>query len=211
LGLDTGPGGLEIRPTSFDLTTVDRPRTTGAFVNFDDFQREQMFRRLWESVRIERAVPYSLFTFGDSELPYFLVLGSRTPGDTVEVRQGEIKITRPLIVTADDDRPEFRNFFESADESSSAGLVEFLLARTAGFSHLRFDNTSGPAKIVTDTVEEAVEQLGERLDREEEDRVAVLSAPPKMAGVALVKYATQRVVESAPDNVQELRERGFLP
>lgn len=177
-------------------------------MDFDEFQREQAFRQLWQAVRIERPVRYSLFTFGDSELPYYLVVGKRRGEETVTVTRGQIKITRPLIVTADDERPEFRNFFEDPEYE---GLVDFLLARTAGFKHLRFDNTSARSEIVTDTVEEAVERLSDRLDAEEEDRVAVLSAPPGLGGVALVKYAAERVAASGPDNVQELRERGFLP
>lgn len=177
-------------------------------MDFEDFQNERALRRVWESVRIERPVHYSLFTFGHSELPYVLVLGAREPGETVSITRGQIRITRPLIVTADNARPEFRNFFEDEEHE---GMVDFLLARTAGFQHLAFDNTSGRSEIVTDTVEEAVDRLNDQFDAEEEDRVAVLSAPPSLAGVALVKYATERVVQSAPDNVQELRERGFLP
>ena len=33
----------------------------------DDFDEEKRFRDLWDSVRIERPVRYSLFTFGESE------------------------------------------------------------------------------------------------------------------------------------------------
>lgn len=175
---------------------------------FSPFDNEHRFREAWESVRIERGVPYSLFTFGESQLPYFLVSGARKPGTPVSIRQGEVRITRPLIITPDTARPEFRNFFDDADE---AGLVEFLLARSAAFSNLRFLNESGPERIVSDSVEEAVAKLNRQLDDEEEDRVAILTAPPELAGMALLKYAAERVAASAPDNIQELRERGFLP
>lgn len=177
-------------------------------MDFDDLRREQLFRHLWEAVRIERSVPYSLFTFGDSDLPYHLVVGARRGEETVTVSSGQVRITRPLIVTADNARPEFRGFFEDPEHE---GLVDFLLARTAGFRHLKLDNTAGRSEIVTDTVEEAVDRLTHRLDAEDEDRVAVLSAPPGLGGVALLKYAAERVASSAEGNVQELRERGFLP
>ena len=85
------------------------------------------------------------------------------------------------------------------------------MARTAGFSNLRVDNTSGPAEIISDRVEEAVEKLNRRLDEQEEDRTAILTAPYGLGGVALLRYAAERIWQSAPDNVQELRERGFLP
>jgi hypothetical protein len=31
-----------------------------------------------------------------------------------------------------------------------------------------------------------------------------------MGGIAIMRYAAERVWESAPGNIQELRERGFL-
>ncbi len=175
---------------------------------FDEFDREMHFRRLWESVRIERRVTYSLFTFGDSDLPYFLVTPQTADTDTVRIRQGQITISRAKIITPDSMRPEFRDFFE---EHEDAGMADFLMARSAAFSNLKLSNRRGTEEIVTDTVEEAVDRLNRKLDSEEEDRVAILTAPPSMAGVALLKYASERIMESAPDNLNELRERGFLP
>jgi len=174
---------------------------------FDDSQEER-FRDAWERVKIVRPVHYSLFTFGESVLPYFLVTEAVPPESTVRITKGEVRITRPLIITPENARPEFRNFFHEGDDESA---VQFLMARTAAFSHLRFDNTSGPAQIVSDSVEEAVARLNRQLDDEEEDRVAILTAPAPLAPLALIKYATDRVWQSAPDNLQELRERGFLP
>ena len=74
-----------------------------------DFQR---FQRAWRSVAIERSSTYSLFTFGESELPYFLVLRPARDDDPVTVARGEVKIARPLIITPDNAAPEFRDFFE---------------------------------------------------------------------------------------------------
>ena len=105
-------------------------------------------------------------------------------------------------------KPEFRDFFEDANDH---GLVEFLMARTAAFSNLKLANEYGSERIVTDTIAEAVDRLNHQLDAEEEDRTAILSAPAGLAGFALFRYASERVMSSAPDNVQELRERGFLP
>ena len=175
---------------------------------YDYEEEEQRFREAWDSIQVARSVEYSLFTFGESLLPYFLVLGAAKPGDMVSITRGNIRITRPTIITPDNMRPEFRNFFDSQE---GEGIVEFLLSRSAGFSHLKFDNESGPKQIVSDSVEEAIARINRQLDEEEEDRVAVLTAPPHLAGVALLRYASERVWSSAPDNVQELRERGFLP
>ena len=176
-------------------------------MHFFDSEQERRFRQTWEAVRIVRPVHYSLFTFGDSVLPYYLVCSAAKPGDAVSLRRGEVRIARPTILTPDNMHPQFRNFFESQGDME---MVEFMLARTAAFSHLQFDNQSAPARNVTDSVEETVARLNRQLDLEEEDRVAVLTAPPQLAGIAVLRYATERVMQSAADNVQELRERGFL-
>lgn len=179
----------------------------GPVMSFPHEFNEEEFFRLWNSVRIERTVPYGLFTFGDSDLPYFLVCGASSPGETVSVTRGEVRITRPLIVTSDSMQPELRNFFDSINEEQA---VQFLLSRTAAFRHLQLTNQSGQAEIVSDSVEEAVERLGRRLDDEDEDRVAILSAPPELGRLAVLRYAVESVVSSAPDNIQDLRDRGLL-
>ena len=92
-----------------------------------------------------------------------------------------------------------------------AGFAQFLLSRTASFSHLRLNNHSKGQKFVTDSVEETVDRLNQKLDADDEDRVAILTAPHKLAGFAVMRYAAERVMQSARDNITELRERGFLP
>lgn len=175
---------------------------------FPNFPDEQRFRQAWNAVEIVRAVSYSLFTFGESDLPYFLVLSPKQLGQQVAITQGAVKITRPMIVTPDNIDPEFENFFDNAEEEE---LAHFVMSRTASFSHLRFDNRRGPQRIVSDSLEEAVAKLNRQLDTDEEDRVAILTAPMPLAGLAVFKYATERIIQSAPDNITELRERGFLP
>jgi len=175
---------------------------------FDDLERMQQFRQAWNEVRIERTVEYGLFTFGDSDLPYYLVTSSSGEGELVSIRQGQVNVTRPKILTPETMQPELRDFFEEQEER---GFVEYLMARTAAFSNLKLSNQSGPDRIVTDTVEEAVARLNQQLDSEEEDRVAILSCPRPLAGLAVFRYASERILQSAPGNFQELRERGLLP
>lgn len=173
-----------------------------------DFDDEQHFHRAWDSVEIVRPVPYSLFTFGHSDLPYWLICDRSGPGELVSVRQGEVRIDRPLIITPDNVQPEFRNFFEDDDGDR---MIAFMLARSMAFRHLKLSNQYRSKQLVSDSVEEIVARLNRQLDNEEEDRVAILTAPAHLGGMAVVKYAAERVMSSAPDNVQELRERGFLP
>lgn len=194
--------GAQLVPPS--LVAPQRSRKM-MFPAFDD---EMRFMKAWHAVEIARPVQQGLFTFDVSDLPYYLVCGGRKPGATVSVTKGEVKVSRPLIITPDNMRPEFEDFFEEHDE---ADFIQFLLTRTAAFSNLKIRNSSSEKKLVSDSVEEVVEKLNKQLDQEDEDRVAILTAPPKLGGIALLRYTTERVMASAPDNVQELRERGFLP
>ena len=177
-------------------------------IDFEQFAEFDHFRRVWEAVKVVRPVRYSLFTFGDSELPYFLLCGPSDTQTTVSIKQGNVKVTRPLIITASSSTPEFRNFFEGADDQK---LARFLLARTARFGNLTFTNMVASEQSASDSVEEASARINRQLDDEEEDRVAVLTAPAGLGGVAVLRYCLDRVAQSAPDNLNELRERGFLP
>lgn len=181
-------------------------------MDFGSFDPAAQLHALFQRVEIPRRVEYSLFTFGDSDLEYFLVVDGESPGDLVSVIRGAVKVTRPTILTPDS-RPELHGFFEELNESlgNVGGVVDFLMSRTAAFQHVSLDNRHGPAEMVSDSVEEAVARLNKRLDAEEEEHVAILTAPHGLGPIAVFRYATERISESAPGNIQELRERGFLP
>jgi hypothetical protein len=175
---------------------------------FEEFDPEARFRQAWQAVEIARPVRYTLFTFGESVLPYYLICPTSPAEAPVAVTRGEVRITRPMLITPDNARPEFRNFFETQDEEEA---VSFMLARTAHFPSLKLDNQSGAHRVVSDSVPGVVAKLSRQLDEEDEDRIAILTAPHKLGRIAVLRYASEQVMRSAPDNLQELRERGFLP
>ena len=177
-------------------------------MNFHEFERENFFREIWDSVAIARSVPYTLFTFGASDLEYYLVVDAEQPGEPVAVSRGVVNVARPMLITPQNSEPEFRNFFE---EDEFGGMVEFLLSRTAAFSNLQIENKKQKTELLSDSVEEVVARLNKSLDEQDEDRVAILTAPFGLDGVAILKYTTDRITESAPGNIQEFREKGFLP
>lgn len=177
-------------------------------MDFHDLEDEHRFRRAWNAVQIARPVRVSLFTFGETQLPYFLVCEGTEPGVQVSITRGEVRIKRPVIITPNNAPPDLEGFFDNAEEE---GLAQFLLARSAQFSHLQFENQRGEKQFVSDNVDEVVDRLNRRLDDEDEDGVAILTAPMNLAGLAVLRYASERVLASAPGNIQELRERGFLP
>ncbi|SFJ16949.1 hypothetical protein [Planctomicrobium piriforme] len=177
-------------------------------MDFSSYDHERRFRELWDSVQIARPVPYTLFTFGTSDLPYFLVVAGAQKTDVVQVSRGQVSITRPLLLTPYNAPPELRNFFEDEDMS---GLVDMMLSRTAAFSNLRLENHQQRSELTSDSVEEVVARLNRQLDADDEDRVAILTAPHDLGPLAVLKYTTDRIIESAPGNIRDLREHGLLP
>ena len=173
----------------------------------DGFANEQRFRAAWEAVSIVRGVHYSLFTFGETDLPYFLILSGPKEDQAISIVRGNVKIARPMIITPDD-RPEFEDFFS---DSADNDLAQFILARTASFSNLKLRNQSGEKQFVSNSVEESIDRISRQLDLDDEDRVAILTAPAPLAGFAVLRYAAERIMQSVPDNIQQLREKGFLP
>jgi len=176
-------------------------------MDFGDY--EGHLYRLWSSVQIERTSRFTLFTFGETELPYYLILSPETTGDMVTVKQGEIRITRPQIITPGNASPEFSNFFSEREEDGE-GMLRFLLSRSAAFSNLKIDNTSRSSELVSDSVEEVVDKLNQRLNTDGAEGVAILTAPEPLGWMALMRYAAERVMVSTPGNLTELREKGFL-
>ena len=137
-----------------------------------------------------------------------LILSGPKEDQAVSIVRGNVKIARPMIITPDSDRPEFEDFFS---DSADHDLAQFILARTASFSNLKLRNQSGEKQFVSNSVEESIDKISRQLDQDDEDRVAILTAPAPLAGFAVLRYAAERIMQSVPDNIQQLREKGFLP
>ena len=178
-----------------------------SFSPMDGFSDMRRFRVAMDSVAIVRGVKYSLFTFGETDLPYFLILSGPREDQAVSILRGNVKISRPIIITPQNMQPEFEDFF---DDDEDEDLAQFILARSASFSNLKLKNTTGTKQIVSDSVEESIAKLNQQVDKEDEDRVAILTAPVALASFAILRYATERILQSVPDNLQQLREKGFI-
>ena len=87
---------------------------------FDGWEQEQRFRDAWDAVGIVRRVSYSLFTFGASDLGYYLVCGDSDTKQPVSVTSGEVRVKRPTIITPQSVKPEFEGFFENPEEEEVA-------------------------------------------------------------------------------------------
>jgi len=177
-------------------------------MDFGNYLTSDRFHQAWNSVGFARRSRYSLFTFGDTDLPYYLICEPSSGTSLVSVIQGNMKISKPVVYMPGNAPPELHDFFE---DESDGDLIGFLMARTDQFRNMKFDNRIGSGQLVSDSVEEIVNKLKCKLDEDEEDRVAIITSPAGMGGLAVLRYSLERIAHSAPENVAELRERGFLP
>ena len=199
------------------------------------------FQKLWGAVHVVRKTPFHLFTFGETALPYKLVLEPKTRGGDVGLCEGEITVARPTIIRPGQAGPQFRGFFSDDDDDGPSfdpghGYDDGYPNAPGGadWAGAMGDDADGE-RVVRFLMSRGV-KLGElnlrhrgrdrkRLARtpeqlvreltdrieDEDDRTAILVAPHGLGGVALVRYAAECVMESTPGNIGELRERGFLP
>ena len=217
-------------------------------LSLPDDSREIM--RLLAAVDVVRKTPFHLFTFGETALPYKLVLKPKREGGEVGVCEGEITVARPTILRPGSLGPKFRGFFPDDQFSQDGGgpsfdpghgfddgypntrgnpnasedgwegamgegsdgeqVVRFFMSRGVKFGDLDVGHRRLRRGRSARTVRSVVDELKAEIT-EEDDRTAILVAPHGLGGVALVRYAAECVIESAPGNVGELRERGFLP
>lgn len=178
----------------------------------DPMAGQRQLAALMARIRLARPVTRSLFTFGHSVIPYYLVFEPGRDGQSV-MQFGEVKVSKPTILTPSRD-PEFFGLFEQLAEESGADLadyVQFALQRTAAFDRLKVENEFSQPTKPGGGVEEVLDRINARLDDEEDEDTSVLVCPRGLGPLAVLKLTGDRIQRSAADNVQELRERGFLP
>lgn len=178
----------------------------------EPFEAERQFQRLMDRIKLARGVSRTLFTFGDSEIPYLLVF---PPGDDgqAEVRPGRVKVSRPTILTPSSE-PEFFGLFEEMADEAGVDLsdfVQFALRRTAAFERLKVENESQLPSKPGGGVAEVVDRLNAKLDNEDDEDTSILIAPRGLGALAVLKLTGDRIQKSSEANVNDLRLRGFLP
>jgi hypothetical protein len=170
-----------------------------------DMYTWEQFEKIWKETRILRHVDKALFTFGDSYLPYFLVARSVVnEGDTV-IREGEVIVKKPVIITPTPGSPYFEGFGEHEKEAS-----RFLISRLAYIPPYRYTNSSKGLEVCSESIDETVNKLGKRLDKEGKNLVAIIHGRSDHWEITIMRYSVERMIKSLPSNITELRERGFL-
>jgi len=168
---------------------------------------EKKIEHAWKKTEILRQSRQLLFTFGDTELPYYVLAESlMNAGDTV-VRRGEVVVQKPMIVAPPWQRGASVEGFSSEGEA----CVRLLVQRAAYIPPYRYRNQAQSMAVQAGGLSETAERIGKKLEEDDDRLVAVIKGDPDLWEVSVMRYCIERMVQSTPHNIQELRERGFLP
>ncbi|MCX7935638.1 MAG: hypothetical protein N3A66_10335, partial [Planctomycetota bacterium] len=155
--------------------------------------------------RIWRARKHILYTFGDTKLPYIAISESpRDIGDIV-IRRGEVIAERPRIAIPGKEHDLCCEGFDFGELDSEA--VPVFLMRRMGMPAARYVNKSAATTTERGTIEAIVERTINALDQRNDIRTGVIASPDRFWHLAVLLYAGQQALRSAPANVAEQVER----
>ena len=170
-----------------------------------DEKMKEKFEYVWKNTEILKVAERTLFTFGDTGLPYLFIARSLTKGTDTVVREGEVTVKRPLVIKPHPDHPMFEGFGEYEEE-----LGMFLIQRLAYIPPYKYTHGSKRIYISSESIEAMTGKLRRRLEREDNRLIALITGIADMWEVSVMKYAAEMMMKSLPSNLTELKERGFL-
>ncbi|MFC2055955.1 hypothetical protein ACFLTO_00055 [Chloroflexota bacterium] len=162
---------------------------------------------------ILRAPKQSLYTFGTTNLYYYLVtepVYSELIKDVSEtvVREGRVIAERPKIVTPyylsrlEGFSTEARRYFEALVEKHGERSVHGLF--------YTYKNEPKELTIVSDNLLSVVDKLNAEIDKRSDPLAAIIKGEDELWDVSLMKFIHEVTRISVPDNLRQLGRRGFL-
>ena len=173
---------------------------------------DERIRQAVESTEILRTPKQNLFTFGTTNIHYYLVTEpaySDLIGDTTEtvIREGQVRAERPKIVTPhylyglDGFSDNARRYFEQLIEAYGPNMPGLLYT---------YRNEPGDMNIVSDHWRSVVEKLNARIDDKGDQLAAIIKGTDDLWDIALMKFIFELTRRSLSGNVGQLDARGLL-
>ena len=164
------------------------------------------------ATEILRAPKQNLYTFGTTNISYFLVTqpiySDSKEGDTeTVVREGKVIAERPRIVTPyylsrlEGFGTEARRYFES--------LLNEYGPNTAGVFYT-YKNEPKDLNIVSDSLSSVIEKINAEIDQRGDTLSAIIRGVDTLWDVSLLKFIFELTRRSLGDNVQQMGRRGLL-
>ncbi len=173
---------------------------------------DERIRQAVENTEILRTPKQNLFTFGTTNIHYYLVTEpaySDLIGDTTEtvIREGQVRAERPKIVTPhylyglDGFSDNARRYFEQLIEAYGPNMPGLLYT---------YRNEPGDMNIVSDHWRSVVEKLNARIDDKGDQLAAIIKGTDELWDIALMKFIFELTRRSLSGNVGQLDAKGLL-
>lgn len=173
---------------------------------------DEKIRNAVENTEILRTPRQDLYTFGTTNIYYYLVTEpaySGLIGDATEtvIREGRVRAERPRIVTPnylyglDGFSADARRYFEQLIETYGPNMPGLLYT---------YRNEPGEMNIVSDHWRSVVEKLNARIDDKGDQLAAIIKGTDELWDVALMKFIFELTRRSLSGNVGQLDAKGLL-
>jgi len=161
---------------------------------------------------ILRAPKQSLYTFGTTNIYYYLVTEpaySELLGHITEtvIREGRVIAQKPKIVT-----PHYLSRLEGFS-SEALKYFEALIREHGGDIRglfYTYKNESKGLNIVSNNLPSVVDKLNADIDRRGDPMAAIIKGEDELWDVSLMKFIYEITGSSVPDNIRQLGSRGLL-
>ena len=173
---------------------------------------DERIRDAVERTEVLRAPQQSLFTFGRTNIYYYLVTepaySDLISGATETViREGRVLAERPQIVT-----PHYLSGLEGFSTDARAyfdALIESHGAHVPGLLYT-YKNEPKELNIVSSDLPAVVDKLNAEIDRRGDRLSAIIKGLDDLWDVSLIKFIFEMTRRSVGNNVEEMGARGLL-
>lgn len=174
-----------------------------------------------ENTQVIRPPRQHLATFGVTNIRYYLVtepsyadllgdvpgLATEEPGRETVVREGEIHVERPKIVT-----PYYLvNLFQGFDHGREYAefLSETYGPQSPGLLY-SYRHDLSDTNVISDSLPVVVERLEKQIDEHQSTLAAIVRGVDSLWDISLMKFVYDLTVSSLGSNVRELSRQGML-
>jgi hypothetical protein len=173
---------------------------------------DERIRKAVEYTEILRAPRQSLYTFGTTNIYYYLVTEPAYSGpldietETV-VREGRVLAERPKIVTPyylaglEGFSADAKRYFESLIQEYGPNVPGLLYA---------YKNEPKELNIVSGHWQSVVDKINAEIDQRSDPLAAIIKGLDELWDVALIRFIFEMTRRSLGDNIGQLGARGLL-
>jgi hypothetical protein len=168
----------------------------------------ETMRKLMGQVKVLRAPPHALATFGATRLTYHLVSPVDGLEDRTRLRRGTVLSEKPKIITPEAFAERFKGFGrQSAEFAQWLTPMYRDLLRALEYN---FKNQDLKTRVVSGSPKAVAERITKDLEGREVRDEAVMSCPDGAWGLALMKFTLDHTARSFPEQVRDLERRGLF-